>query len=219
MKLEYIIQVSSRKSRRQKKKNNRYHHNKMETPITNTAWTLYQITRFSQIGQCNNPFIVVAFKLWQNRFIFSRISNEKTTQHQGSNCRKWKKIYEKYKKGSAKSWALITRVNICSIYEWHWIFHGTFSNNRCKNITLLCNLFHMKHHSTSYVRFDDFHLFTNNEAFSQYTWENAVWLKLRKRVLVENTIEKQVLNGLSDMNFAEQKRVLQLNRVFKMKSF
>lgn len=75
----------------------------METPITNTAWTLYQITRFSQIGQCNNPFIVVAFKLWQNMFIFSHISNEKTTQHQGSKCRKWKKIYEKYKKGSAKS--------------------------------------------------------------------------------------------------------------------
>lgn len=116
------------------------------------------------------------------------------------------KIYEKYKKGSAKSWALITRVNICSIYEWRWIFHGTFSKNRCKNITLLCNLFHMKHHSTSYVRFDDFHLITNNEAFSQYTWENAVWLELRKRVLVENAIEKQVSNGLSDMNFAEQKR-------------
>lgn len=86
-------------------------------------------------------------------------------------------------------------------------------------------MFQMKHHITSYVRFDDFHLFTNNEAFSQYTWENAVWLKLRKRVLVENAIEEQVLSGLSDMNFAEQKqyinvnRVLQLNRVFKMKSF
>lgn len=196
----------------------------MEIPITNTAWMLYQITRFSQIGQCNNTLIVFAFKLLQNRFIFSRMSNETTTQHQGSNCRKWKKIYEKYKKGSAKSWALIPRVNICSIYEWRWIFNGTFSNNHCKNITLFFNLFHMNHHSTSYVRFGDFHLFTNNGRSSEYTRKNAVWLRLSKRALVENAIENQVLNGLSGIILSNKSdtenvnRVFQLNRVFRLNS-
>lgn len=64
----------------------------------------------------------------------------------------------------------------------------------------------MKHHSTWYVRSDDFDMFTNNEASTQYTWENAVWLEIPKRVLVENAIEKQVLSWLSDMHVVEQKQ-------------
>lgn len=75
------------------------------------------------------------------------------------------KIYEKYKKGFVKFWVLIICVNICSIYEWCWIFYGIFLKNCCKNIMLLCNLFYMKYYSILYVRFDDFYLIINNEVF------------------------------------------------------
>lgn len=49
-------------------------------------------------------------------------------------------------------------------------------------------------------------MFTSNEASPQYTYNIHMKKRCVTQVFVKNAIEKQVLNGLSDMNVVEQKR-------------